>query len=101
MPRRSAQLSAYYAILALAGLMVVAPRGAARRGGRPLRAKPWATRRRELWASLVAGGRNMMSIGVAVAAAGIIVGVVTLGLGGVITEVIDVLSRGQPGACCC
>ena len=37
----------------------------------------------------------MMGIGVAVAAAGIIVGVVTLGLGGIITEVIEVLSGGN------
>ena len=36
---------------------------------------------------MVAGGRNMMPIGVAVAAAGIIVGVVNLGLGARIVEV--------------
>ncbi|OQY33536.1 MAG: C4-dicarboxylate ABC transporter [Spirochaetaceae bacterium 4572_59] len=45
--------------------------------------------------SLEAGGKNMMGIGVAVASAGIIVGVVTLGLGGIITEVIEVLSGGN------
>ncbi len=49
----------------------------------------------QLWQSLVAGGRAMMGIGVAVAAAGIIVGVVTLGLGGIITEVIQVISGGS------
>ncbi len=45
--------------------------------------------------ALVAGAKNMMGIGVAVAAAGIIVGIVTLGLGGIITEVIEVLSGGN------
>ncbi len=45
--------------------------------------------------ALIAGGKNMMGIGVAVAAAGIIVGIVTLGLGGIITEVIEVLSGGN------
>ncbi len=45
--------------------------------------------------SLVAGGRNMVSVAIATACAGIIVGVVTLGLGGIITEVIDQLSRGN------
>jgi TRAP-type uncharacterized transport system fused permease subunit len=49
----------------------------------------------ELCASLVAGAKNMMSIGVAVAAAGIIVGIVTLGLGGVVTDLIGILSGGR------
>jgi TRAP transporter 4TM/12TM fusion protein len=49
----------------------------------------------QIGTSLVAGGKNMMGIGVAVASAGIIVGVVTLGLGGIITEVIEVLSGGN------
>jgi len=49
----------------------------------------------EILDALVAGGKNMMGIGVAVAAAGIIVGIVTLGLGGIITEVIEVLSGGN------
>ena len=92
--RRSAQLSAYYAILALAALMILRQGVRGRREG--VGAGEIAKRAgRELWASLAAGGRNMMSIGVAVAAAGIIVGIVTLGLGGVITEVIDVVSRGN------
>jgi TRAP transporter 4TM/12TM fusion protein len=47
-----------------------------------------------LWESLANGAKNMMSISVAVATAGIIVGVVTLGLGGKLTEIIDVLSGG-------
>lgn len=45
--------------------------------------------------SLVAGGRNMMSIGVAVAAAGIIVGIVSLGPGQRITEVVDHVAGGN------
>ncbi|MCD6398162.1 MAG: TRAP transporter permease [Spirochaetaceae bacterium] len=50
---------------------------------------------KEILDALIAGGKNMMGIGVAVAAAGIIVGIVTLGLGGIITEVIEVLSGGN------
>ncbi len=45
--------------------------------------------------SMVAGGRNMVAVAIATACAGIIVGVVTLGLGGLITEVIDMLSGGN------
>ncbi len=37
----------------------------------------------------------MMGIGVAVAAAGIIVGVVTMGLGGLITEIVAIISGGN------
>lgn len=50
---------------------------------------------RQIWEALVAGGKNMMGIGVAVAAAGIIVGVVTFGLGGIITEAIEFLAGGR------
>lgn len=92
--RRSASLSAYYAIIALMGLMLV----------RNLivdykKHKTYKTILSsiyytflEIWGSLVAGGRNMMGISVAVATAGIIVGVVTLGLGGVVTDVIDLVA---------
>ncbi len=45
-----------------------------------------------LWQSLVAGGRNMMAIGVAVAGAGLIVGVVSMGLGGLITEIVELIA---------
>jgi len=50
---------------------------------------------RQIWDALVAGGRNMMGIGVAVSTAGIIVGVVAMGLGGLIVEVIDVIAGGN------
>jgi len=49
----------------------------------------------EIIGALVTGGKNMMGIGVAVAAAGIIVGVVTLGLGGIITEAIEIMAGGN------
>ena len=50
---------------------------------------------RQIWDALVAGGRNMMGIGVAVSTAGIIVGVVAMGLGGLIVEVIDIIAGGN------
>ncbi|MBI9097175.1 MAG: TRAP transporter permease [Spirochaetaceae bacterium] len=49
----------------------------------------------QLWSALESCGKNMMGIGVAVASAGIIVGLVTLGLGEIITQVIEVLSGGN------
>jgi TRAP transporter 4TM/12TM fusion protein len=45
--------------------------------------------------SLIGGARNMVGVAIATACAGIIVGVVTLGLGGLVTEVIDRLSGGN------
>ena len=50
----------------------------------------------EFVAGLVAGARNMIGIGVATAAAGIIVGTVTLtGIGQVMTEFVEVISGGS------
>ncbi len=48
-----------------------------------------------IFSSLASGGRNMVSVALATAAAGIIVGVVALGLGGLITQIIDTISMGN------
>lgn len=48
-----------------------------------------------IFSALATGARNMVSVALATAAAGIIVGVVALGLGNLISEVIDVLSLGN------
>ncbi len=45
--------------------------------------------------SMAAGGRNMVTVAIATAAAGIIVGVVTMGIGGIITEIVEFLSGGN------
>jgi TRAP transporter 4TM/12TM fusion protein len=79
--RISPQLAAFWAIMCLAGIMLIWRGADALRGGdRLLPALGVVTR--DFGAALVQGGRNMMGIAVAVAAAGIIVGIVTLGLGG-------------------
>lgn len=49
----------------------------------------------DLFSALAAGARNMVSVALATAAAGIIVGVVALGLGGLITQIIDTISMGN------
>ena len=92
--RRSAQLSAYYAILSLMGLMIFKNLLVSYRNNNSILVGLQQSVM-EIWQSLVAGGKNMMTIGVAVAAAGIIVGIVTLGLGGVVTDVIDALAQGN------
>ena len=51
---------------------------------------------RDLVAGLIAGARNMIGIGVATAAAGIIVGTVTLtGIGQVMVELVELISGGH------
>ena len=49
----------------------------------------------DIFSALAGGGRNMVSVALATAAAGIIVGVVALGLGGLITQIIDTVSMGN------
>jgi TRAP transporter 4TM/12TM fusion protein len=50
---------------------------------------------REITEAMSRGAQNMCPVALATASAGIIVGVVAMGLGGLITEVIDVLSGGN------
>jgi len=49
----------------------------------------------DIFSALASGARNMVSVALATAAAGIIVGVVALGLGQLITAIIDTLSGGN------
>jgi TRAP-type uncharacterized transport system fused permease subunit len=49
----------------------------------------------DIFTALASGARNMVSVALATAAAGIIVGVVALGLGQLITAIIDTLSGGN------
>lgn len=89
--RHSPSLAVFNAIIFLGGLILVQNIYSAKRKGRSA-----AAGLREalaiIWQSLVDGGRNMMGIGVAVAGAGLIVGVVNLGLGGLITEIVELMA---------
>jgi TRAP transporter 4TM/12TM fusion protein len=49
----------------------------------------------EIFSGLASGARNMVAVALATAAAGIIVGVVALGLGQLVTAIIDTLSGGN------
>jgi len=93
-PRHSPDLAAFRATLTLAVIMLVQHAIRAKLDGQPL-APGFRRGAGEIYQGLIAGARNMVSVAVATAAAGIIVGVVTLGLGGLITEIIDHLSGGN------
>ena len=90
----SPQLAAFYAIVALTGLVVVRSLAAALRARSGLGAALWRAARL-IGESLVAGGRGMMAVGVACATAGIIVGIVGMGAGQRITEIVDTLAGGN------
>jgi len=85
--RLSPEISAFWAILGLALMVLLHNLWTGLRAGDGAAAALSKTGT-ELWEGLVNGGRNMMGIGVAVAAAGIIVGVVSLGPGQAITEIV-------------
>ncbi|MFH0958469.1 MAG: TRAP transporter permease [Pseudomonadota bacterium] len=92
--RHSAQMSVFRAILTLALIMGLQNPIQALLQGQPLLTgikKSGSV----LIDSLITGARNMVGVAIATACAGIIVGVVTLGLGGLVTEVIDHLSGGN------
>ena len=90
----SPPVCAFYGIASLAALVLIRNVAFARRNG--------VTRSRGLWdglrilgKSLVSGGRAMAPVAIACAAAGIIVGVVSLGLGHRIAEIVAFLSGGN------
>lgn len=92
--RHSPELAAFQAIWVMGVIMIVQ---------RPIRAmvkkEPIGPAIKqgivEIFSALASGGRNMVSVALATAASGIIVGVVAMGLGGLITEIIDVVSGGN------
>ncbi len=92
--RYSPEKSAFWSIIVLYGTMIAQSVILARKEGRSL---AWGllVALRTIWESWVAGGRSMLGIGVAVATAGIIVGVVTMGLGNLIMEIVEVLAMGN------
>jgi len=90
----SPNMAAFYAILTLAALALVKEQVHAFMR-RTSRRKAFVRGMRLIGESLVAGGRGMVGVALACAVAGIIVGIVGMGLGQRITEIVDVLSGGS------
>ncbi|TNF47261.1 TRAP transporter permease [bacterium] len=93
-PRHSPELAAFRAIIAMFFVMLFQEPVK-----RYFRKEPIATGFREslktIIESMSAGGKNMVTVAIATAAAGIIVGVVTMGIGGIVTEIVEFLSGGN------
>jgi len=92
--RHSPELAAFRSILVLSVIMLLQHPIKARVNGEPLR-PALMQGIKDIFDGLADGARNMAGVAMATAAAGIIVGVVALGLGGLITQIIDVLSMGN------
>ena len=89
-------LSAFWATLIMMGILVTQRPLTAWFRRQPVVGRAFVAGARDLLEGLVAGARNMIGIGVATAAAGIVVGTVTLtGVGLVMTELVDLLSGGN------
>ncbi len=89
--RHSPELAAFNAIWVMAIIMLLQNPVKAFINKQPL-APAFKQSIVDILSALATGARNMCAVALATAAAGIIVGVVAMGLGGLITEVIDVLS---------
>ncbi len=93
-PRHSPDLSAFHATLALLVIMIGQHAVVAwHRGGDV--AAGFRRGFSDIVEGLIRGARNMVSVATACAAAGIIVGGVTLGVGGMITEIVANISGGN------
>lgn len=92
--RHSPELAAFNAIWVMAIIMLFQNPVRAYRNKEPI----WPAFKQgiaEIFSSLATGARNMCAVALATAAAGIIVGVVAMGLGGLITDVVNTLSGGN------
>lgn len=92
--RHSPELAAFNAIMVLTVIMLFQEPIRAYHRKEPLGKAFWKSIV-NIFSALASGARNMISVALATAAAGIIVGVVALGLGNLISEIIDVLSMGN------
>lgn len=92
--RHSPDLAAFNAVWVTAILMIVQHPLKAFLKKEPIK-EAFVKGFKEIINGMASGGRNMVSVAVATAAAGIIVGIVAMGLGNLVTEIIEKLSAGN------
>jgi len=92
--RHSPQVSAFRAIVVMAVIMVIQEPVRSFRKKTPL-GPAFKLGMKSLIDAAVTGGRNMVPVAIACAAAGIIVGIITMGIGSIITELVEFLSGGN------
>ncbi|MCB9481264.1 MAG: TRAP transporter permease [Desulfobacteraceae bacterium] len=92
--RRSPEVAAFHAIWVMGLIMIIQPVFKAVKNKTEIMPSFYSGIK-NLLNALSSGARNMVSVALATAAAGIIVGVVALGLGGLITQIIEKISMGN------
>jgi TRAP transporter 4TM/12TM fusion protein len=94
--RHSPELSAFRAIIALLGMILYQEFRKESENTWVRRARAALNRSLKIIGSgCVQGSKNMVTVAVATAIAGIIVGIVNLGIGGMITHIVEILSGGN------
>jgi TRAP transporter 4TM/12TM fusion protein len=92
--RHSPELAAFNAIWLMAIVMLLQDPVKAYMAKKPI-GPAFRKSIASIFDALAAGGRNMVSVALATAAAGIIVGIVSMGLGGLIIQIIETISMGN------
>lgn len=92
--RHSPDVAAFKAIVTISGVMLLQHPVRAWLDKEPL-APAFRQGMVDILSGLAAGGRNMLTVAAACAAAGIIVGIVAMGLGQLITSIVATLSMGN------
>lgn len=92
--RRTPNLSAFYSIISLVVVVFVKELGTTiirREKIHPMFTKTL----RALGVGMIEGAQNMISVAIACATAGIVVGVVTMGIGGMVVQIVETLAAGN------
>ncbi len=92
--RHSPQVSAFRAIIVMAVIMIIQEPVTCFRKKEAL-GPAFKKGMKSLLDAAIAGGRNMAPVAIACAAAGIIVGIITMGMGSILTELVEFLSGGN------
>jgi TRAP transporter 4TM/12TM fusion protein len=92
--RHTPKLAAFNAIVVLTGIMFIKEIIRALRGRTSL-AGAAARSIRTIGSGLESGSRNMLPVALATATAGIVVGIVNLGIGSLIVQVVEIVSGGN------
>jgi TRAP transporter 4TM/12TM fusion protein len=92
--RYSPSLSAFYAIVSLIGIIFIQEIVKAVRNQGKVRDAILRSFK-ILGIGMISGSRNMLSVALATATAGIVVGIVTMGIGSMIVQIVEFLSAGN------
>ena len=92
--RHTPKLAAFNAIVVLVVLVVAIDIGRAVRRGTSV-AGAAAECARTIAQGMIAGSRNMMAVAMATAAAGIVVGIVAMGIGSMVAQIVESLAAGN------